>query len=511
MHGLRPGRLFTLLTVAGVIGVGVVAQTTAAAASAKITGVKLTGATHTSLTVTVSGHAQRYRVYVAQVHHQLIASNLRHDAHSSWSSSKTVTVTGLSYTTTPYFYRVVAKSGSRRAYSATYGPVGLKPSTPAGVTLAFPFGRDSLTWTGGKGTGYVVERAADPAFATGIRRYPLIGPDQQFTPPDVAAGAPNYFRVQAVNTGTLSNPSSTVSGSTSRGGSSLTVMTYNVREASLDGQPDGKNMGAHWDQRKDPAAALIRSGTPDVIAIEEGASFVDGSSTERQADSVVSALGSPYKLARTEIPPTEKHYFRTGDYIIYNSNKLQADDPAGAYPDRRYWDLGHSSLGHQHWAVYQVFTDLATNAKFVFVAFHLIQVNTDPSVDDAARQDQTESMIQQAQAFNAGANLPIIFAGDTNSASESKHANDGPRVAMRGSQIDDSFDVATSRHHTKYNSGNLFAPKPPAAGIYLDAIFADPGVGVSSWDELLKLSGGKFVLPIPSDHNPVVSTLVIPG
>ncbi|MGN6474500.1 MAG: endonuclease/exonuclease/phosphatase family protein [Mycobacteriales bacterium] len=508
MRAARHNRLLVLLAAAGAIGASVVAQATSAAASSLLSGAKFTGATHTSLTVTASGHAQRYRLYVSQVHHQLIASNLRHDASSGWRSSKTLTVTGLRYSTTPYFFRVVAESGSRHAYSATYGPVGLKPTTPTGVTISFPFGRDSITWTGGTGTGFIVDRASDAGFTTGLHRYTLIGPGQQFTPPDVAAGAPNYFRVRAVNNGTLSSPSAAVSGSTSKAGTTITTMTYNIREASVDGQPDGKNYGAPWNQRKGPAAALIRSASPDVIAVEEAASFVDGSSTERQADSLVNALGSPYKLARTEIPPTEKHYFRTGDYIIYNSNTVHADDPAGAYPDTRYWDLGHSSLGHQHWAAYQEFTDIATGARFLFVAFHLIVVNANPSVDDAARQDQAQSMIRQAQAFTS--NLPTIFAGDTNSAVESSHVVDGPRVAMRAHQIADAFDVAGARHHTKYNTGNQYYPKPPASRIYLDAIFAQPGVGVASWDELLHLSHGKFVLPIPSDHNPVVARVVIP-
>jgi hypothetical protein len=511
MSHLRPRRLLLTATLTGVVCLSaIVPATTASAASPSISRARVTGATHSSLTVTVSGHASRYRLYVAQIHHQLIAANLHNDPHSGWSRSRTVTVRGLRYSTTPYFYRVVAESGSRRAYSATFGPVGLKPSTPTGVTLSDPHGAVSLEWSGGAGTGYVVERATDAGFTAGRRNYTLIGPDQQFTPPDLSQGTTYFFRVRAVNTGTKSGPSSTVTGSRSTGGTSITTMTYNVREASADNQPDGNNHGAPWDQRKGPAAALIRTAMPDVIAVEEAASFVDGSTTERQADSLADALGSPYKLARTEIPPTEKHYFRTGDYIIYNSNTVRADDPAGAYPDHRYWDLGHSALGHQHWAVYQEFTDLATGARFLFVAFHLIVVNTNPSTDDAAREDQTQSMIQQAQSFDAGPNLPIVYAGDTNSAVESSHPVDGPRVAMRAHHIADAFAVATSRHHAQYNTGNQYYRTPPASSIHLDAIFADPGVGVTSWDQLLNLNHGKFVLPIPSDHNPVVARVVIP-
>ncbi len=514
MHHTWPRRLLTAFAAAGLTGGCLVAQATSAiAASPSISRVTFTSATHSSLTFTVSGHASKYRVYVAQVHHQLTASNLHNDPHSGWSTSPTVTVTGLSYSTTPWFYRAVAQTGTARAYSAEYGPVGLQPTTPTAIRADNQHGAVTLSWTGGAGTGYIVQRAADPSFSSVLKSYALIGPDQQFTPPDLTFGAAYSYRILAVNNGTRSNPSVVASANESAASTStITTMTYNIREASLDGQPDGSNKGAPWDQRKGRAAALIRSASPDVIAVQEGASFVDGSSTERQADSLVSALGSPYKLARTEIPPTEPHYFRTGDYIIYNSTTMHADDPAGtSSADVRYWDLGQSSLGKQHWAAYQEFTDRASNSRFLFVAFHLVQVNNNPSADDAARQRQTESLLAQSETFNTGPDLPIVYAGDTNSAVESSHPNDGPRVAMRARLVSDAFDVAASRHHTKFNTGNQYFSKPPASRVYLDAIFAAPGVGVASWDELLKLSHGKFVLPIPSDHNPVVAKVVIPG
>jgi endonuclease/exonuclease/phosphatase family metal-dependent hydrolase len=380
----------------------------------------------------------------------------------------------------------------------------LKPSTPTNVAVSIAHGAVSLHWSGGAGTGYVVERSPTANFASVSRSYTLIGPGQQFTPPDLTNGTPYYFRVRAVNTGTKSSPSAAVAGNNSVGTTPITTVTYNIREASLDSQPDGKNHGAPWDQRKGPEASLLRTASPDVVAIEEGASYVDGSSTERQADSLTAALGNPYAIANTEIPAPQKHHFRTGDYIIYNSNTVQPIGQGG------HWDLGEANLGHQHWAAYQEFRCVGTGAKFLFVAFHLVVVNNGVT-DDRARQRQTESMIQQAESFAAGPNLPIVYAGDTNSAVESSHPLDGPRVAMRAHQIADAFDVAASRHHTQYNTGNQYYPKPPASHIYLDAIFAAPGVGVASWDELLKLSHGRFVLPIPSDHNPVVARVVIPG
>jgi hypothetical protein len=119
-------------------------------------------------------------------------------------------------------------------------------------------------------------------------------------------------------------------------------------------------------------------------------------------------------------------------------------------------------------------------------------------------------MIDQATSFDASPGLPIVYAGDTNSALESSHAIDGPRVVMRAHGIDDAFDVAQTRANAQYNSGNQYFPKPPASHVYIDTVFATAGVGVTSWRELLNLGGGRFVLPIPSDHNPVVASVDVP-
>ena len=40
-------------------------------------------------------------------------------------------------------------------------------------------------------------------------------------------------------------------------------------------------------------------------------------------------------------------------------------------------------------------------------------------------------------------------------------------------------------------------------------MFADSGVGVRAWQELLNIANGQLVGVIPSDHNPVVADLGI--
>jgi endonuclease/exonuclease/phosphatase family metal-dependent hydrolase len=497
-------RLLSVLpTAAGVLlaSLSVAAPPAAArpAATASISAVKLVDATHSSLTFRVSGHASKFRVYVAQVHHQLIAANLHGDPHSPLSKSHTVTVTGLKYSTTPYFFRAYAVAGSHHAYSGTFGPVGLKPKAPTGLAVSSPSGAVSLSWSGGAGTGYVVERASDSAFKTVRKNYRLVGPDRQFTPGDLIRGGTYYFRVRAVNTGTKSSPSQMVSGTPSSAESALTAMTYNLHEADISA-PSGES----WAARRDKVAQVIKAARPAVVAIQEAASWIGAVKGPRQIDDLVSALGGSYQLARTEVPPSEPHYFRTADYILYDPNVVTTAGSGG------HWDIGHASAGANHWAAYQPFTVTATGAKFVFVSFHLHVQNSNPASDDQIRQDQTESMLTQGAAYAASSNAPIVYAGDTNSVVETKHKFDGPRIAMQARHVADAYDVAQARSGTKYDTANNFQRKPPAHHKYIDGIFLPPGVAATTWTQIVHVSHGKFVGVIPSDHNPVVATVILP-
>ena len=463
---------------------------------------KFVDAAHHSFMVSVSGTSGRFKLFAAHTIKGVSVVNFGSAESSPWTHSKNVTVSGLKYSTEGWYYRLMAESGGRHAYSAIEGPVGLAPSKPTNLALSTPNGAVSLTWDSGAATGYQVVQGTNSQLSAGRTVYTMKGLDRQFTPPSLNPGTTYFFAVRARTLTSNSGSTAPVSGTPTADQTTVSVATYNIREAVHDNEPDGSNHGAPWSQRKGPAAALLRTAMPDVIGVQEAASFVEGSTTKRQADSLTEALGDPYRIARTEIPPTEKHYFRTGNNIIYNSNRLTT---VGAGD---HWDLGHGSLGTQHWAAYQQFQVVGTGAKFVFVSFHLIQKNDNPATDDAAREDQATSMIHQAHATFPS--LPIVYGGDSNSAVEKKHVIDSARVAARAFNIDDALDAAKVRHHSKYNSANGYNPKPPAFYDDIDVLLTEPGVGVARWDELLNLSHGKFMLPIPSDHNPLVADVTIP-
>ena len=244
-------------------------------------------------------------------------------------------------------------------------------------------------------------------------------------------------------------------------------------------------------------AGFISNAAPDVVAIQEGAAWVNQVKGPRQIDSLKSALGGSYALARTEVPPTEHYYHRTGDYVLYRKDGYAA---VGAGD--------HWSLGYNHWAAYQLLRNRTSGAKVLFVSAHLIVPRG--HANDLIRQHQTELLVSHAEAYSrAHGYAPIVYAGDYNS-DQFNHAPDGPTVAMRAAGVPDAFNVAQHRSNARFNTSNQYQRRAPHYAAHMDAVFVSPGVAVRSWSQLLHVSGGRFVGVIPSDHNPVVVTLDYP-
>ncbi|HET6909986.1 MAG TPA: hypothetical protein VFH54_11655, partial [Mycobacteriales bacterium] len=70
--------------------------------------------------------------------------------------------------------------------------------------------------------------------------------------------------------------------------------------------------------------------------------------------------------------------------------------------------------------------------------------------------------------------------------------------------------IAQSLVNNKYNSANQYLTTPPAFDQDIDHIYVPLGLGVSTFKIVIELSSGKLVMPIPSDHNALMSTVSIP-
>jgi len=478
-------------------GAAPAAAATPLAAPTSVHLVRVTGSAF-SVTAARAAGATGYRLFASPRRGDLLARNLGHARASAVRARPQLTLGRLPYRTTPYYYRVAALNGSRRRLEAAIHVVYLRPATP-GLFRASGL-VPSLSWRTGANTGYRVEQASSRAMSTGRRTYLLRALTPQFTPPGLVSGHRYWFRITALNHGRPSLPSAPVAARMSGRQQPLRVMTYNVLRAGTAGQFESGRRLASWSERRSGVVALIRSGRPDVVAVQEAADWIGlprGYGGRRQVDDLAAALGPAYALAATETPPWVHGYQRTGDYLLYRRAAWTATDTAG------HWDLGDS-----RWAAYQVLRSTASGASVLVISTHLIAGSG--ASYDAMRQRETQRLVQRATALAGPAHLPVVYAGDFNSDVNRNHAFDGPGRVMQDAHVTDAEKVAPRQLHGRFNSANLNLLRPPAVDQSIDYVYAAPGVAVGSRAVLLNLVAGRFPGVIPSDHNAVAVLAYVP-
>jgi hypothetical protein len=503
MQNTGPGRARRISVVAGAVSALVLALTPAVtqAAPAKLTGgAQTVSVTSSSITVAPKSawSPGSYRIIASTIKSALKRKALKNAKRSAATTQQVVTLGGLSYTTKPYYYRVRAVSGGKTRYSAIR-TVYLRPPTPTLRVVGSSTTGLALVWSGPTATRYVVIQAEDPTMSEGRRAVSLDSRQRQYTPLGLVPGTQYWFAVQAYNGGVASLRSKAVAAVAPAAGVTVRAMTYNIMRIQKDGTQSNGERIAPWKQRKPVAVSLIRRVDPDVLAIQEGSDWATGSKGPRQVDDLRASLGSStYALARTEVPPTESAYFRTGRYILYKSSVFRA-----------VGDGGHWVLGPGHFAAYQILEHLETRARVLAVSVHLESGN-DSYAADVRRQAQARLLLSKVQAYLAGRPMPVFYLGDFNSHEKKPHALDGPGVVMRAAHIADADEVAPVTVNRTLNSANKYRRVAPRASAHVDHIYAPPGVGVRRFEIVANLTSGKFTGTIASDHNPVTADLVLP-
>jgi endonuclease/exonuclease/phosphatase family metal-dependent hydrolase len=500
----RSRRAAVALSVAGLAALGSIGLAPAANASAPDTPhvASIVSVSSSAFTVAVrpTARARGYVLYASTVHADLFGDKVKKAYRSHLTASRHVTVRGLPYTSKPYYYRVEAFNGpSHRWEPPSWQSVGLRPATPTSLQAHAGASGTYLTWRSRSVTGFQIEWATDSAMTAGRQVVTVRGRSTtQYTPFGLTKGRRYYFRVRALTQHTPSSWTGQVTAVAQVAQQPMTLMTYNVLENTLAGTSEGGQTIPEWTARQPAAVALIQKADPDVIAVEEAAAWVgtpEGLGGTRQVDALQHALGD-YSLAETEIPPSQHHYRRLGDYILYKTADWRAVGSGG-----------HWSIGDNHWGVYQELQNRATGARVIVVCTHTIP--TRGVTADNTREKETHTLISQAQSLAKSAGLPLVYAGDFNSEPVNHHP-DGPGVAMAQAHMTDAHDVAAHLVNDKYNSQNQYLRTPPKAHSMVDRVFVPNGVGVESHAVDLTLSHGKFVGVMPSDHNPVTVRLWYP-
>jgi endonuclease/exonuclease/phosphatase family metal-dependent hydrolase len=494
--------VISVLVTGLICAVGLVAPP-AARAAVTISGVRVESATATSFVVKLNslGTGWTYRLYASTSKPDVYFDNMARAPHISGAArTPRISLGGLRYTTKPVWYRVQARKGTHRRTSAIFS-VGLKPSTPTGLAVVKVKGAVSLSWGGRAASGAQVQQATNSRFTEGLRTYKINGTGRQLTPARLVSGTRYWFRVRSVNVRTSSGFTAPVSAVPTGRRQAVRVMTYNILTLAADGTRANGGVISPWAQRRTAVASYIHQAAPDLIGIQEGASWTGAVRGPRQVDDLVRVLGGAYGLALTERPPNQPGYFRVGSYVLY---KKSTWSPVG---NGGHWAIGALPEGGSRYGTYQVLRHRTSGAPVLFVNTHLYSGRG--LAADRLRQQQTETLVARSRALAAErGGLPIVYVGDFNS--HELHALDGPAVAMTRAKVADGFEVSEVFANRQYNSANQYYRTPPAFADNVDHIYAEAGVGMRAWSQVLQLSAGKFRGVIPSDHNPVVADLTVP-
>jgi endonuclease/exonuclease/phosphatase family metal-dependent hydrolase len=493
---LRP---LVVAAAALAVSVTVCAPSVAVAADitpAKPTAVAQAAATGSSFTVTsaVSQYAKQYRIFASTTKSTLALATIAGTRASATVTTPKVTLSGLAYTTAPYYYRVQAINGTAVRYSDVYVAY-LRPDVPTNLRTA---GRRatglSLAWDGRNAGRYVVTQATDSALTTGVKTYSITSQARTFTPYDLTVGTRYWFRVRAYNGSIASSPSAAVSAVAPSSGQNVRVMTYNLLHASLAGQQVGTEVIAPRTERRTGAIALAQKADPDVIGVQEAHDWVGAAYGPKMVDDFAAGLGG-YTVAHTETTPGLAGWYRTARYILYRTSTYKA-----------VGDGGHWVLAPGRYAAYQLLENRTSGARFLAVSVHL-EPGSGEAID-LSRAAQTQQLLTFVKAFQATQDVPVVYLGDFNS--HERNVVDGPGNTFRAAGHVDADEVAQTKVNAQYNSANQYKRTPPTGGLHIDHVYVPQGVAVRHWEMELDLTAGQFVGVIPSDHNPVVADVVLP-
>jgi hypothetical protein len=378
-----------------------------------------------------------------------------------------------------------------------------RPKAPTALHVVSGARGTYLRWHGQAVSGYAVEQSTDPSFSSGVRTYRTHAPVSSFTPYGLTDGKTYYFRVRGVDAPKTSPASSMSSATVQTRESGLRVLSYNVLDASFDGQEHPGGRSAPFSKRRAGQIWLINRSAAAVLGIQEGSSCLvhrKGEPCYRQIDSLAAGLRPQYRLDDTDGTGAALDRY-SGDYILYSPAVVTPVGTGG------HWLIG--TRGLQRFAAYQVFSINSTGARFLFVTVHL-----DAPMGaryDAIRGAETKAMLSHATVYEARhGNPPAIYTGDFNTYVHEYRTHDLSGADMRAAGLLDGIQVAQRLVNAKYDSLNEYYRVPRKRHGSADHLYVSPGVGVVSWRELLHLSHGRFVGTIPSDHNPIVSSVEIP-
>lgn len=376
-----------------------------------------------------------------------------------------------------WWYRVLKPGGGWLSSISGLRSLNLKVGNITDLSVSAPQSRGlELQWTPSPNAQqYRVAVATNPSMS-GAATYTITTSAGRYAPPNLTYGVQYYFTVQALNRSSSSNVASA-------SGVSYSRMTRVVAGSfNLARDTPGFKMTS---SRLDLLASEIRRGGFDVVGLQEANTEV--------SKQLLARLGEYLKT--TQIGPNG--YNETAGQIFYKPSELRPTSTKGIL----FLTGGRATS-------YQLFEKVSNGAQFFVVTSHLENGHT--MALSNLRRTQTQEIINRIRALNPSG-LPTFFVGDYNSHHGLyKTSYDAPYQTMSNSRITDSVDATSNRINYNINSFNGLEAKPKTGAYHADHIFTSGGIVALEWQVLLRISGGRYITPFASDHNPVRLIAEIP-
>ncbi len=307
----------------------------------------------------------------------------------------------------------------------------------------------------------------------------------------------------------------------------LRVASFNVRCANCSRNDRTNKREKNWEVRRTKVISQIKAEKVDVIGVQEASPGILKGTKTSQFEDLAKRLGEPYQLTNTYRygcarstsykSCTKVDNGASADVrIIYNTERLELLDQGSKQLDKEKATSGPRFLA---WAIFQDRTD---GRKFFFANAH-----TEPGQSKAKRalrKRQANLIVSTIKANNPD-NLPVVLVGDF-SSTKLTSANTVYDVLMKSGLVIDplgntkkqkSTKKATAEKLTnvKYFTLNNFKSKPTsykgyALGAHIDYILVSKSIRVLEYKVVLSVKNGKFSGVIPSDHNMVRATILLP-
>lgn len=323
------------------------------------------------------------------------------------------------------------------------------------------------------------------------------------------------------------NPPAAVPEVTAPAPTELRVASFNIRCANCSRKMRTNHREKNWETRRGVVVDQILTEQVDVIGVQEASPGLLKGRRISQFEDLVDRLGAPYQLTNTHRYGCAKSTSYKGCHrvdngasgdvrIIYNTDRLTLLDHGSKQLDNERATSGPRFVA---WAVFQDRTD---GREFLFATAH-----TEPGQSKAKRKLRARqaAMIVDEIAEHNPDHLPVVMTGDF-SATKLTAANPVYNVLTDSGLVIDPLDNTHRKKSTggvvdrliniRYDTLNDFKAKPKthkgyALGAHIDYILASPSIGVPEYKVVLNLKGnGAFAGVIPSDHNMIRATILLP-